>query len=656
MAYVTNQGAVVTTSDPVDPNNVVYNAGIAQRKTDGAMYVTGGVAGLVPNSTAAATANSAAIQASLDASATAGGGVVTISPGLYYINTTLVIGSNTTLSMYGVTLKLTGGIGKNMLNTQAYTRATTAVTLTWSAGQDLTINWTAHGKSIGDYVWLRTNDTPSLTNAPYIGVFQVLSITNANSFVVKLMRTPTASPTGSTWNACLADRRITIQGGVWDYDGVVTNFTVPDTTAKIGILIAGVGNLTVNSVISNNAIKYAFAFGAINCMFAKDLHTDINASDLCKSYGPMFNCHIDGLSGKTGDDVGTFQTREGTPYVQYAFTYGDILNCSISNMHAHSEHSLVGAYCSPTELMDQVVYENIGGASQDQGIQILGGTGLGGGLLGNLIVRNFSSASPTHISGSIGSITASCITFEGYALTSLDGQLPTGIILTSDATVKQLNFVNANFDLATGVSSTGTLVATNGVIGTLNIDNCNIACNTSQTVYGVVTYSGSTTGVVNFDGCEITGGTMAMYISPGSLGTLRINFTDNHISGPGQAGVRADAACTLNFVGNRMASMSWGVVFVTGGTHAITLRGQGNELESGSWLGISGTPVISAYGWDMKLPLASLARTAGSFCTASVNTGSGGATDILANNCAVCDATATTGSWKQSSAPTTRSY
>ena len=37
MAYVTNNGAVVTTSDAVDPDDVVYLAGIAIRKSDGAV-------------------------------------------------------------------------------------------------------------------------------------------------------------------------------------------------------------------------------------------------------------------------------------------------------------------------------------------------------------------------------------------------------------------------------------------------------------------------------------------------------------------------------------------------------------------------------------------------------------------------------------------
>ena len=43
MAYVTNNGAVVTTSDAVDTNNVVYLGGIAIRKSDGAMHVTSGL-------------------------------------------------------------------------------------------------------------------------------------------------------------------------------------------------------------------------------------------------------------------------------------------------------------------------------------------------------------------------------------------------------------------------------------------------------------------------------------------------------------------------------------------------------------------------------------------------------------------------------------
>lgn len=43
MAYVTNNGAVVTTSDPVDTNDVVYVAGMAIRRSDGALYTTLGV-------------------------------------------------------------------------------------------------------------------------------------------------------------------------------------------------------------------------------------------------------------------------------------------------------------------------------------------------------------------------------------------------------------------------------------------------------------------------------------------------------------------------------------------------------------------------------------------------------------------------------------
>ena len=43
MPFLTNNGAVTTTADAVDTNNVVYQAGVAVRKSDGAMYVTSGL-------------------------------------------------------------------------------------------------------------------------------------------------------------------------------------------------------------------------------------------------------------------------------------------------------------------------------------------------------------------------------------------------------------------------------------------------------------------------------------------------------------------------------------------------------------------------------------------------------------------------------------
>ena len=94
MAYVTNNGAVVTTSDAVDTNNVVYLGGIAIRKSDGAMHVTSGLttaqlAAIAPVVLAAgmgsAAANAAAIQALADPLEGIGGRIL-LPQGLFYSN------------------------------------------------------------------------------------------------------------------------------------------------------------------------------------------------------------------------------------------------------------------------------------------------------------------------------------------------------------------------------------------------------------------------------------------------------------------------------------------------------------------------------------------------------------------------------------------
>src|SRR5262245_37042087 len=59
------------------------------------------VSGLTHNTSGAASANTAAVQAALDFAESAGGGVVVIPVGIYYLNATLLIGSRVVLAGYG---------------------------------------------------------------------------------------------------------------------------------------------------------------------------------------------------------------------------------------------------------------------------------------------------------------------------------------------------------------------------------------------------------------------------------------------------------------------------------------------------------------------------------------------------------------------------
>ena len=81
-----------------------------------------------------------------------------------------------------------------------------------------------------------------------------------------------------------------------------------------------------------------------------------------------------------------------------------------------------------------------------------------------------------------------------------------------------------------------------------------------------------------------------------------------------------------------------------------------SDKSAPAFLEAGASPVPNMTGATLSIDLSNIARKAGSIVVSSANTGSGGATDILASNLCVCDATATTGSWKQVSAPTTRSF
>ncbi|MHB8710520.1 MAG: tail fiber domain-containing protein [Minisyncoccota bacterium] len=100
-----------------------------------------------------ASTNTAAIQSALNL-----GGLVTLAnPGVYQINSTLSIPSNTNFTCGpGVTIKLANGSNTNMLTNTQYGSATTSVTsLTSTDGMVVTATTASpHGLNVGDYVFI----------------------------------------------------------------------------------------------------------------------------------------------------------------------------------------------------------------------------------------------------------------------------------------------------------------------------------------------------------------------------------------------------------------------------------------------------------------------------------------------------------------------
>lgn len=293
---------------------------------------------------AAASFNTAAIQAALDA----GGYVVTsvAGGGQAYINATLQIGSNTTLDNTGCELTALGAIGL-LIETKAFAASPVTVTLAWSAGTTVSVTWTAHGRVVGDWVWLNRAD-----QGQFCGVFRVQSVTDANTFVVRLRRLPTTSPTG-TITARPADINVGIIGGRWNYNAAGGNTGTGSDLHTI--MAAGVWNLTIKDICGLNTSKYLVCVGAVHKYTISNVGGNALASDTLKVYGPAFSGTISDVGAGGGtDDCISFQTREPAAFAQYDFCHGDVIGASVQTIRGSSNTGALLFYASPFGTIDGI--------------------------------------------------------------------------------------------------------------------------------------------------------------------------------------------------------------------------------------------------------------------------------------------------------------
>ena len=301
----------------------------------------------------AAAANTVLLQSALD-----DGGLVRVWTGNRpaYINSTLRIGSNTTLELVGNSeIAARGAIG-SLLTTSAFVDAGATVTVAWSAGMTASVTWTAHGRAVGDFVWLNRAD-----QGQFCGVFRVESITDANTFVIRLRRLPTTTATGTIIGR-VAHQNIIVRGGRWNYNAAGGN--TGTASALHAIVLAGVWNLQVENIEGLSTSKYLLCIGAVNRYRVDGVGGERLNSDVVKVYGPAFDGEVSRLNaGSTGDDFLSFQTREPSAFSVYDFCHGDVLNASVSQIGGSSNTGSVIVYLSPFGIADNITIDTVG-ASQ----------------------------------------------------------------------------------------------------------------------------------------------------------------------------------------------------------------------------------------------------------------------------------------------------
>jgi hypothetical protein len=325
---------------------------------------------VVLKSTNTGAQNTALIQSALNA----GGTIRLVGDGVCLVNDTHVIYSNTNITKdLGFTLKQDTGINKKMFCNAALNVAPTTVTLTYTAGNQVSVGWAAHGLVLGDFVSIQ-NVLPS----SFVGVFRVVTVTDANNVIIQLIRKPVSAPIATNFNGTTAGAvikakkadvniKVDLQGLDYNY----ANNTGTFINAH-GAVFAHIENADITLQISGTR-KYAGLLAASrNCKVRVD-QLDQYSGDLCKIYGPAFNVEIN-ASGLCNDDGFSMQTKEPAAYAAYAETWGDLISVKVTGI-VESSTNPFALYLSKDEIADNIVFDTctaISTAVGGSGVKIWG--------------------------------------------------------------------------------------------------------------------------------------------------------------------------------------------------------------------------------------------------------------------------------------------
>lgn len=643
---------------------------------------------LRPADPTAADSNLVAIQAALDLARIAGGGVVKLpAGGPYSISAGLTIGARTTLDATSSRIVASGGVGFTMLRNYSWNSAVLSV-----SSAAAVFNSTYHYATVTLQVanTFRPGDgilVKGVTPEVYNGVHAVMAATASSvTFVISLL-SAAGQPTG-TITVAAADIGIRLIGGEWDYD-VVNNPPGADNLSTMLSIFNKVGDLFIGGGITlRGAPKYACYYG--NAWTPKFDNVNLRTnSDGIHGHAPLRQVELQGIAGYTGDDFIAF-TCSDNGYTQYALpdcaAAGDsVIGYSGRNLDVWNSATRIGGYTQNGVTCSGISYENVtwrnaqlycyhfdtttgatsGGFSdvtingqrgyfaQNSPMMLLGSSGTM--TFNNVDAQSIYPSTPVsqHFFNVAPNCTVKKLSVEKWARPA--GSTGYAVNIANGATVE--NIYSDNFQSIADVTSLHSgvvFVDASGVCGTIVCENGVIDTNAGSSETITLVKSVASPALVIARTVRFRGRSHAWENS--NTGKL---VCDNCILDGGQSFWTTGNAADIQIIGGRVLSASQGVVNFYGSSKAYTIRSKGLDDGGVPWMPNYGAG--STYNFvgdcsDVPVDLTKVARLAGSMVKAVANTGAGGASDILANNVCVCDATGAAGSWKQQSAPTTRSY
>jgi hypothetical protein len=582
----------------------------------------------------AASANLSAINSALSSVGAAGnhGEVWVVGSGVAFLNGTITQYSNTILrSSPNLTLRQAPGTNKPMWQTGALAATQTPIVSNWTAGRQWPIEWTSHGLIAGDWVWVK-----GAVEGPFLGVFQVSGVTDANNVVLSIYRTPTANATGSI-TATKATVNAIVAGFSFDYN-YASNGGAAAGENRHGMLMVGAAHSFVMGCEVRNAYSFALLFAATSfCGFSNFRIADTSGSAV-KIYGPCKDFSFDGVSGAPGDDLISFQPREADVFSAYRTTFGDIDGVIGKNIHCgrmDAGFKVIGFYCSQNYKLDGVVIEGVSGdAVGGNGVVIVNSAGETSTTAGSIRILGVSLRALTPIL--VGPPTVDLLEVQSSNLRTV---LPNGTAINFQAASNVKKFVLTGHFNDPAYTGGGTWVSVQGNIEHIDISSMQWLSGATGRFIALNNSAVKTVDNINLSNSFISGGDSAFLIQSPATFTRPpcIYVSGCKIDTRGLLNTSANADLVVG--GNAFVNANLGVLR-TGGAPTVSIHSHGgNRLVAGSWVVVpTGAPVIAVFGWDLQINLGGttgISKTVpGQHCVNSALSGT-----LLANRMAACNGT-----------------
>jgi hypothetical protein len=557
----------------------------------------------------AAAINAENIQAALNI----GGLVYLIGSGLGYISGRLVIKTQTHLvvSKNLQIIQAPTANGTNVLVNECVTRNWTSVTLNWSSGLTMTVNWTAHGKSVGDAVWV--DGQAGTTDSAFMGVFPVLSITNANSFVVGLRRLPGAAPAG-TIQAKLADRNIVVEGGIWNQNYLNVGFQGFDYR-EVGVILAGIMNLTVRDVVGTQCAAYCFySAGVVNFLWDGVATFDTNKDGL-KIFGPAWDGIVANQNLQTGDDGFSIHSDDGSGFESFNLStgLGDALNIKVINTRVKNTlGTAIILFPGENHVMDQIEIDGVSGETTDTLVNIKGAQSASHAR--RIIVKNVQWENPATLAIAVaadpGNTTVDHLIIDGF---TTPADLPNSftsypIAVSTNAAVKYMETRNlAVYYAAVNYYAIGIQT---GAVDTLVITDSYFACDPGG--QGSILLNSSTIDTVIIK--NVRAKDLIRLVENTSDSPTNYYLHDNFLwTAQGVNFDQATGGGAITIKDNEWFNTYQGAV--RGSTTGTVTINSANNLYSGAAIPLDvGSTILQVFGWDFPVDVTKIARVNGSYC------------------------------------------